>query len=327
MFEQGYITACMRSVTTNKEVVYRPSTICKRYLIAARSQIQQKSTFDFSHLTQTINQLGRRYCNMIRTSLTTHTETRQLRAIRIDLKKTFPKWSKSALSYTTKYVQSSINNVQHPNASLYKDPIVQTLDLTNNTYVQSLIQSHIKHLHPFLYTADIIVGPYKGYMKETNIERYPHMFFPYIVFLFQTIESIINKAPFQIIPQYTMKARSLTIGKEQLTEIVLRLAKSGKLDDGSILVPFKIGDIPTVKDCAQTKKRKREEAYENNVQGLAKKRARLELLQDRCLNEKDMRKRTVLEQSTTRLTVTIAHTEAKLKLKHYYTTNETYHIL
>ena len=85
MFEQGYITACMRSVTTNKEVVYRPSTICKRYLIAARSQIQQKSTFDFSHLTQTINQLGRRYCNMIRTSLTTHTETRQLRAIRIDL--------------------------------------------------------------------------------------------------------------------------------------------------------------------------------------------------------------------------------------------------
>jgi hypothetical protein len=39
-----------------------------------------------------------------------------------------------------------------------------------------------------------------------------------------------------------MKARSLTIGKEQLTEIVLRLAKSGKLDDGSILVPFKIGE-------------------------------------------------------------------------------------
>ena len=57
-----------------------------------------------------------------------------------------------------------------------------------------------------------------------------------------------------------MKARSLTIGKEQLTEIVRRLAKSYKLDDGSILVSFKIGDIPTVKDCAQTKKRKREEA-------------------------------------------------------------------
>ena len=119
-------------------------------------------------------------------------------------------------------------------------------------------------LNTYLYTADGIVGPYKGYMKETNIERYPHMFFPYIVFLFQTIESIINKVPFQIIPQYTMKARSLTIGKEQLTEIVLRLAKSGKLDDGSILVPFKIGDIPTVKDCAQTKKRKREEAYKKN---------------------------------------------------------------
>ena len=109
----------------------------------------------------------------------------------------------------------------------------------------------------------------------------------------------------------------MTIGKEQLTEIVLRLTKS---DDGSILVPFKIGDIPTVKDCAQTKKRKREEAYE-------KKRARLELLQDRCLNEKDMRKQTVLEQPTTRLSVTIAHTEAKLKPKHYCTTNETYHIL
>ena len=104
----------------------------------------------------------------------------------------------------------------------------------------------------------------------------------------------------------------MTIGKEQLTEIVLRLTKS---DDGSILVPFKIGDIPTVKDCAQTKKRKREEAYENNVQG---KRARLELLQDRCLNEKDMRKRTVLEQSTTRLTVTIAHTVEWLMIASKY---------
>ena len=119
---------------------------------------------------------------MIKTSLTTHTETRQLRAIRIDLKKTFPKWSRSVLSYTTKYVQSSINHVQHPNAALYKDPIVQTLDLTNNTYVQSLIQSHTKHLHPFLSASDITMDPYKGYMKETNIDRYPHMFFPYIVY-------------------------------------------------------------------------------------------------------------------------------------------------
>ena len=58
----------MRSLTTNKEVVYRPSTICKRCLIGARSQIQQKSRFDFSHLNQTINQLGRRYCNMSKTN-------------------------------------------------------------------------------------------------------------------------------------------------------------------------------------------------------------------------------------------------------------------
>ena len=83
------------------------------------------------------------------------------------------------------------------------------------------------------------------------------------------------------------------------------------------MMVFEIVDIPTVKDCAQTKKRKREEVYENNVQ---EKRARLELLQDRCLNEKDIRKRTVLEQSTTRLSVTIAHTEAKLKKKNLNTT-------
>ena len=116
----------------------------------------------------------------------------------------------------------------------------------------------------------------------------------------------------------------MTIGKEQLTEIVLRLAK---LDDGSILVPFKIGDIPTVKVHGLKNENGKRYIYENNIQGLVKKRARLELLQDRCLNEKDIRKRTVLEQSTTRLSVTIAHIEAKLKLKHYYTTNETYHIL
>ena len=42
--------------------------------------------------------------------------------------------------------------------------------------------------HTFLSTSNIIVDPYKGYMKETSIERYPHMVFPYIyiVFLFQT---------------------------------------------------------------------------------------------------------------------------------------------
>ena len=37
--------------------------------------------------------------------------------------------------------------------------------------------------HTFLSTSNIIVDPYKGYMKETSIERYPHMVFPYIYIL------------------------------------------------------------------------------------------------------------------------------------------------
>ena len=65
--------------------------------------------FDFKYLGQTINQLGRRYITMITTSLSTHTVTRQLRAVRVQVKLQYPTLSKSMLSYIVKYIVCSVN--------------------------------------------------------------------------------------------------------------------------------------------------------------------------------------------------------------------------
>jgi hypothetical protein len=75
-----------------------------------------------------------------------------------------------------------------------------------------------------------------------------HCFFGYMVFLYDQIKKDyidLRKTPFQIIPQYAMKVRSITIGKEQLVGIIQRLARLGKLGTD---FPFLPGEISPV--CA-----------------------------------------------------------------------------
>jgi hypothetical protein len=57
----------------------------------------------------------------------------------------------------------------------------------------------------------------------------PNLFFRYLVFMFRELETILKKAPFQLVPQFTMKRRAITIGKEQVAELMMRLAETDGL--------------------------------------------------------------------------------------------------
>ena len=65
---------------------------------------------------------------------------------------------------TVKYAQNSINGIdQKPNPTFYKETIVPSLDLANDTDIQSLIQIHKEHIPQ---DTSIMIDPYKGCMYE-----------------------------------------------------------------------------------------------------------------------------------------------------------------
>ena len=156
-------------------------------------------------------------------------------------------WSKQVWQHTHTHGNSSISYCLEENVPW------QTITMYNHWYNPIL--------NTYLYTSDIIVGPYKGYMKETNIERCPYMFFPYIVFLFQTIiESIINKAPFQIIPQYTLTTYESTILDNWQRTVDRNSTTSCKVRWWLYSCTVQDWWYPN-SEGPRTKKRKREEVY------------------------------------------------------------------
>ena len=75
MFTQGFMTRCLGSVTCETaSSLFRPSEICNRYLQQAREKVEPMDTFNFSGLTQIINQRGRLMHKMLLTSMTMHQE-------------------------------------------------------------------------------------------------------------------------------------------------------------------------------------------------------------------------------------------------------------
>jgi hypothetical protein len=99
MFEQGFVTACMRAVASDKPVVYAPSAVCLHHPTDARQHVPAVASYDFKHLTQTINQLARRYTTMIKTSFTTHLPKRQVKTVRMQVMEAHPRLSRSLCSF------------------------------------------------------------------------------------------------------------------------------------------------------------------------------------------------------------------------------------
>jgi hypothetical protein len=105
----------------------------------------------------------------------------------------------------------------------------------------------------------------------------PHVFFQYQVFLFQELQQILLKAPFLLVPQFTMKRRSITLGVEQVAELMLCLSKKMGLLE-SLGIDFDA--IPSCEDVVLTNNDKRIQKQQMEKASRGKKRQRVQELTD-----------------------------------------------
>lgn len=217
--------------------------------------------FDFSYLGQIINALAKRYLTAIKNSFVMHLRDRQLRSIRFHVKKYHPNVTKSTSSFLTNYIVWKIRGEppkSRPEATRYNDG-ASGMELVESEVHVLFIEDHIARYLPGTMKLD----DYYGYFSDENLEKHTHLFFGYMVFLYDQILATYTdprKKPFLILPQYGMKIRAITIGKEQLTGIVQRLAHKGKLGTPEIPFPFVPGDISSVSEHLTSKDSRKDEA-------------------------------------------------------------------
>jgi hypothetical protein len=112
-----------------------------------------------------------------------------------------------------------------------------------------------------------------GYVTESDIKKYPENFFPYMVFL-----STCVKKPFQLVPQFRLQMRSITIGKEQLAEIMVHITQSttGKWDEMVHGLSFGLSDVPTRARVLgqQVRRKEAKVVQQEDVLEVARKRLR-----------------------------------------------------
>ena len=154
MFEQGFITACMRAVASDKPVVYAPSAVCLRYLKDARQHVPAVTSYDFKHLTQTIKPTRQAVYNndQDHISFTTHLPTRQAKTVRMQVMQAHPGLSRSLCSFVTKSLLWQINGIHalhRPTAERYKDPSTTTVGQTilSSAFALRLVREHTDNLH------------------------------------------------------------------------------------------------------------------------------------------------------------------------------------
>ena len=320
-FEQGFVTACIRSVSSNKQPVYAPNVQCLEFLREARQHVSPVTTFDFTGFVQLTNQLGRRYKTVILTSLTTHLLTRQKKTIRLTITNSYPKLTKSMMNFLVRRLVWEIAgepSESKPDPARFKDKKIETvgLKLLNSPALAGCVRLHKNALHTDNFKCD----SYDGYLTDQNIKKFPHRFFSYCVFLFKEIK--INseedaKLPFQLIPQFTMKTRSITIGKEQLVEIMLSLAHPSEAGGGStkldtLELPFGPEDIPSKSDTAARKIHRDDEKGRQMSTLLVEKRRKLkELDEERVQKGLTDKKRKLKQVQFERCQVDIAKTMDK----------------
>ena len=207
MFSQIFMTRCLGVARSSKaKCTFRPSAICQRYLTDALQHVPPVSDYDFIYFGQLLNQLGRRMHTMVLTSLCTHMNSRRTRAIRTSIMSVFPTLTKSVCSFVTKWVTWTLSGApdtsyRKPNPLRYKDEKVRLVGvpLLEDPRIIHLINVHIDRFDH----RTLEIDPDDGYFSKENIKSSPHVFFQYQVFLFQELEHILLKAPFQLVPQFS----------------------------------------------------------------------------------------------------------------------------
>ena len=294
MFEQGFFTACLKSVRNDANPTYKPSSICLKYMQDANNLITTSPDYNFKYFGSLLNQLGRRMHTMMMNSLWMHMDKRMYRAIHVSIKsfnlfseKTFTKKElKSVYSFMTKQVMWEVScspetSYRKPNPSKYSMSVAAALEtrispLFREPLLHNLIQLHKSKLE---HKGSITVDPEDGYFTDANIKEHPNIFFRYLVFLFDSIKNIEGKAPFQLVPQYTMKRRCITMGIDQTAEMMMRFqdTDNGIIERLGIDTSLLHRDRQSLFDAACENQ---SQAKHKKMASHEKKRKRVETLED-----------------------------------------------
>jgi hypothetical protein len=281
MFSQIFMTRCLGAARRSEaKCVFKPSAICQRYLTDALQHVPPVSDYDFTYFGQLQNQMGRRMHTMVMTNLCTHMKSRCYKAIRTSIMSLFPQLNKSVCSFVTKHVLWTLSGApdtscRRPDPLRYKDDQVRIvgIPLLDDPTIIDLIHTHTDQFH----RQDLKIDPDDGYFSDENMKSSPHIFFQYQVFLFQVLEQILQKAPFQLVPQFKMKRRSITLGVEQVAEMMQRLSKKEGLLE-KIGIDF--GAIPSREDVFSTSNQRRIQKQQVKRTSHARKRQRVQELED-----------------------------------------------
>jgi hypothetical protein len=138
------------------------------------------------------------------------------------------------------------------------------------------------------------------------------VFFRYLTFLFRSLEQVLHRPPFQLIPQFTVKTRSITLGKEQIAELMLRLApRPGLLESLGIDVKL----IPSRDDVCAAAAEQRDIKKQTQLSVQCRKRQRVEALEAQLSSvtvKLPDRKRRRLQHSLSIATVQLQTSESRL---------------
>ncbi len=189
----------------------------------------------------TLNRLSRVFITQMMNNMWMHMEKRQKGAISNAVLEIYPKengYDNSYRSFVTKYVIWKISGASDesrmkPNPNMYKAKsklIHLKLDESIPTEIAMLINDHVS----VLGSHDMPTHKDFGVLTKGNILKYPERFWPYMVKLNETYgrSTLINPTDvkevrrFQLIPQYTMKVRFVTIGKSELASILKHVSKN-----------------------------------------------------------------------------------------------------
>jgi hypothetical protein len=256
---QTTIGACLRAVRVTTQDSPRPPVVkfvseakpmILKYLQQAQENIVNLTPVGstWPHLpgfTDTFNQSARSYRTNLVNSLWMYAVKRLHILIKTEVKphlEADPK-RKPTMSYIHNSIYRSIvraktvTNIDHYKTS--EDIRLHALPFLESAFVQDLVQEHqtwLRDAFDKLETLDRM----DGILREENIKKHPHLFLSYQLFLAQRMERIQKdrsdqgermKATFQIIPQYAIKRRCVTFGKDPTTELLHHLAQLNMAGD------------------------------------------------------------------------------------------------
>jgi hypothetical protein len=215
-------------------------TQTQKYNIDLSTKYTRRKTPHFTVLnlrklfSTTLNRLSRDFITQMMNNMWMYMDKRQKCAILNAVLEIYPKengYDNSFRNFVTKYVIWKILGASDearmkPNPNMYKAKsklILLKFNESISTEIATLINDHVS----VLGSHDMPIHKEYGVMTKANILKYPERFWPYMAKLNETYgcSTLINSTDvkevrrFQMILQYTMKVRFVTIGKSELASI------------------------------------------------------------------------------------------------------------